>query len=376
MLRKLIAAAFFATIAGSGAARADTTWLSMNVDMVEKSGRWFIGAGAAGGTYHMPDWNSTTTARVPNAGLPPNTGAAELSTDLTLIVPGGTLGYVLPDGTLPAWMGRSVRVSLTGAYVGGYGSSQSSILVSPSAQVYQTSVDGRFGAGTGIGTPALLTDRIKIDQDGFELALRIASDMPIGPGLVISPSLGVFGGYSKTTFDHTGKYFLPTLALNAAAHSINEELSTMKVGLDVGLGVTWRPWSNIALSMAGRAGMVWKRAQLDASDCYQFGIGISECTTPQGAPFTGLQFATSTDDEASKFGFAGSVYLAATYDGGWVVLTVGGFFGWESAVAGVRNPVNSVGIAAVGSQIARPASVQFGSGWKAGGFVTVRIFLQ
>lgn len=46
------------------------------------------------------------------------------------------------------------------------------------------------------------------------------------------------------------------------------------------------------------------------------------------------------------------------------------------AVPGVRNPVNTVGFLANGTQIAGPASIRFASGWEAGGFVMVRILLQ
>ena len=376
MRNKLIAVAVVAAMAPAGAARADTSWLSGNPDMVQKAGRWFIGAGVAGGAYHMPDWTSTTAAAVPLSALPPNVGPASFSTDVSFVAPGGTIGYVLPDGSLPAWLGKSVRLSFTGAYLGGRGGDSRSTPLSPTSTPHYTTVDGRAGLAVFVGVPFRVGERLRVEQEGFELALRLASDVPVGPGLALSPSLGIFGGRTRTNFDFTGNLIQQATGVSFAAHTITERLRARKVGLDAGLAATWRPWSNIALTLAGRGGVVWTRASLTASDCFQFGFGATQCTTPAGTAPTGGAFATSARDRESEVGFVGTVHGALSYDGGWVVLSVGGFFTWESAVPGVRNPVNTVGGAVVGAQIAAPASVRFDSGWKGGGFVTIRFFFN
>jgi hypothetical protein len=191
----------------------------------------------------------------------------------------------------------------------------------------------------------------------------------------MSPALGIFGGYARTSFDFTGSWAVQPAGINLIAHAITERLTSWKVGMNGGLAVTWQPWSPITLTLAGRGGVFWTSTRLSASDCFAAVGGFTECTTPPGtAP--GPFFATSAEDRRSAFGFVGSIQGALSYDAGWSVLSIGGFFTWESAVAGVRNPVNTVGNGAGGTQIADPASIRFNSGWKAGGFVTVRILLN
>lgn len=377
MLRMLFVAAIFAALAVSGAARADTTWLSGTTNVVSKDGRWYIGTGAAGGAFNMPNWNSTAATRVPNTALAPNVGPVRFSANVGFVAPGATLGYVFRDGSLPAWMGQRVRVSFTGSYIGGWGSDRTSTVLSPSSRTYYTTVDGRFGAANGSNNAFVRSESLKIDQSGFELALRLASDFPVSSGMTLTPSLGIFGGHTRTNFDFAGSLASQQFGINTVAHTITQRLTGWKAGLDAGLGMTVRPWRNIALTLAGRGGVYWTRARLNSSDCYQSGVGVSQCTTAQGAAFTGVQYATSAQDSGSAVGFVGTVHGAISYYTDGMVLSFGGFFSWQSAIAGVRNPVNAVGNGpALGSQITGPASVRFAGGWKAGGFVTLRIFLN
>jgi hypothetical protein len=166
MLKRLIAPAIVMAIVGaltgSDAARAETPWLGATADMVSKDGRWFIGTGVAGGGRHLPDWKSTTASRVPfSPAPPPNTGPARFSTDLTFVAPGGTLGYVFPDGSLPAWMGRRVRLSVAGGYFNAHGSDNSSTFL-PNSVTYYTTVDGRYGNQLFSATPAILKERLRV----------------------------------------------------------------------------------------------------------------------------------------------------------------------------------------------------------------------
>jgi hypothetical protein len=273
---------------------------------------------------------------------------------------GLTIGYVFNDGALPLWLGARVRIGLTGT-LQNYADTTSTGFASGATAVQYLGIDGRIIGGQTTGG-ANISETLRVHREGFGLNLRVASDFPLQPDIIFTPSVAVFGGRVRDTYEYQH-----TLAVTSLTYDANERLRTWSAGGEVAGGLTWQATSFLALNVTARGGVVWMRSRLDGTDCISF-TG-NQCSTP-----TIIGFALNTGsvtDSRSRLGFRGGLSLGAALDMRFGILSVGGHFTYDSAVPGVANPglANlNLGAANVG-----PARIRFDDGFRYGGYLNLRI---
>ncbi|HEY7608705.1 MAG TPA: hypothetical protein VIF14_05685 [Alphaproteobacteria bacterium] len=348
-------------------AQAEAIWLNAPLSTPIVQGQWFLGAGVIGGVYRPPDWNSNVES---NSGSVP-LGPTKFSVSTGMLGPGGTIGYTFRDGMFPAWMGTNVRIALSGMKWDGDGSSSKSRHFAGTDRARITAIDGRVGFSNPVGGAGFNFDEtLRQEFDAFEIDLRLTSDRPIGPNLVLIPTVGVFGGSSREKYESDFIFSQP--AFVTAPGFVHERVNSDRIGADLGLGLAWQATSYLRFGIAGRAGFHWVQSRLTADDCWRNVALLTSCSLASGTFVAGSQFATTASDRRSTVGFRGSATTGVTLDGGWIQAQLGGFFTFDSASPGVVNP--TAGTAVTPTNVG-PAHIRFASGYSAGGFFVVRIGL-
>jgi hypothetical protein len=275
---------------------------------------------------------------------------------------GLTVGYVFRDGTLPPWLGSRVRVGLTGSWQSYSDNGSESAVTAFVRPVLYIGVDGRVISLLGTGGP-LATETLNVNRKGFDLNLRMASDFAIAPGWTLTPSIAVFGGRVRDTYNYQHN--------NASGFTFNidERLCTTSFGGDVSAGLTWQATSYLALNATARGGAAWVRSHLDATDCFAFGfVGLS--CAPAFTVGPGASTATVSDSK-SRVGFRGGFSLGGALGMRFGILSVGGFFTYDTAVPGIANPTAAKSTFLAGNL--GPARIRFDDAFSYGGFLNLRI---
>lgn len=123
------------------------------------------------------------------------------------------------------------------------------------------------------------------------------------------------------------------------------------------------------MNVAGTAGIVWQRTRLNGQDCFN-NIVTLPAGTPCGPSNPGFLGSTVSDNRSAT-GFRGSAQLGLSADLRIAVLSIGGFFRYDSHVPGVENPNSQTA-----ANNTSPARVRFDDGIAYGGYVTVRVPLH
>jgi hypothetical protein len=352
-----------AAVVGFGsvtAAQADTGWLGVTALGWEQTPGWFVGPGVSGGFQQLPRWNSTVSIHSPAAVGAPQIFNFSTSPELGGAEGGLTVGYAFRDGMLPPWFGTRVRVGLTGSWQSYSDNTASSGVTSATGAFQYIGVDGRvITALAAAGTP--FTETLRVNRKGFDVNLRIASDFPLQPGWTLTPGVSVFGGRVRDTYNYRHTAFATPIVFD-----IDEKVKTTSFGGDVSAGLTWQATSYLALNATARGGVVWMRSRLEGSDC--FGFGTVSCSPPFTlvGPSTG-----SVTDSRSRVGFRGGLSLGAALDMRFGILSIGGFFTYDSAIPGVSNPTSALATTTPGTIGA--ARIRFDDGFRYGGTLNLRI---
>ncbi len=363
-MRRLLVAglAAIALAADLTDAFASDAWPGGPTATIFESDQFFLSVGGTGGVYHLPKFEAFSRTGFNFAA---DFGRLRIDPDVPALGGGGAIGYVFRTGTFPAWMGERVRVSVGGATWSGQATETVERSVPSGVEAVNVlSVSGTDNLGFGFQT---FGDRVRLrtDYEAFELALRLASDMRLGPRLVVSPSVGVFGGQS--TEDYFFLYGLIIVGGDRVGF-IRETNRTWRVGGDVGLQATYWLLDNLGLSLGGRAGVVYLRTNMKGHDCFAQPSQppFTVCTTPT------FGFRTTVSDSASAVGFRGTVNLGLHLDSGWLQFSLVGFATYETDVPGIRNP--SSGSARPTNQFG-PARIRYSVGHSYGAMATIRVLL-
>lgn len=356
------------------AARSETPWLALAEGTEVRHGDWYIRLGGAGGIYQLPDWRGTLAAFNVITTTTKQFEVQPFGTDAAMANAGIAIGWYLPSASLPAWAGADARIELSAAYIGAWRTQTRSAPFSGANLAAFTTLDGRVATSAAITGTHTVAERLRLALDGFESGLRLATDHRFG-GILVSTSVGVFGGWAEHRYDYTAAVN-PAAGGTAFLQTIDEKLGVTRVGANFGLDGRIPLNEQFALLLGARAGFAWNRVRLDGNDCGRASAANAAfvCSNAPGTFVAGSAYATTASDTRSRYGFVGSAMAALRWDLGFPIVTLGGFFTYDTAVPGVRNPappfVNAGNIITPGSG---RTSIVFEEGYRAGGFLMVTI---
>ncbi|MCW5773432.1 MAG: hypothetical protein KIT16_17455, partial [Rhodospirillaceae bacterium] len=171
----------------------------------------------------LPRWHSTFSfISIASASL---TGPQPFSPEPTGVQPGGEIGFVFRDGTLPAWMGTRVRIGLYGSYFRGVSNQEKNFLQIPDYSQFFTQsgfngqplLKGPIVAGT-------YSEALRVERETFQVGLKLESDIALRPNLSLTPAVAVFGGRAYDSYAMRGG--LVTITNRYVPFSTSEKLRT------------------------------------------------------------------------------------------------------------------------------------------------------
>lgn len=295
-----------------------------------QQGGFYAGGGYRSNFFRIPGFTSGTTAFLTSRILFGHN--FERTNDF-----GGTgrIGYSLRDGSLPAWLGRNVRIELAGGYgvTGQTNSPPQTVttnwtMVSVNGLIVVSDID-----------QATITSSAKVTQSAWQVLLRMTSDFDIwGEGvLLFSPSLAILGGNQDRKFSMYERF-----ATTNASHTVTARLDTTEIGGQLGGRFTYRANWWLAFYAGGHVTLAHRNTNLNANDC--FGAGVV-CN--------GSVFVTSTSQSRSTFVAAPGGEIGAIFaTGGPILLALAAGADYDYRNPGIRLP--NFGDRA-------PASVVYGS---------------
>jgi hypothetical protein len=369
--RLLLGIAVFAsgTLAVAGDGRADPAdpgyWVYDRSPTASfERGQLYGSFDVRGGIQQMPRFSSGFALSPGGFGSVTQRGLSD-DKNAAFAQPGGTIGFAFGDGTFPAWMGNRVRVAFSGSYVSGWSQTNQSFAIPAVGSLQIAMVGGTASPGAGYGGFPIFTDSLRIEREGFNLALRLASDLPMTPSLSLSPSISVFGGQTTDTYKYIAN-IVGTAGIGAP-YNLDESIRTREIGGDLGLTATWQFAPGWALNLGGTAAVVWSRSRLSASDCVNIAVTPSDACGRSNPSLV----TSSGSESRSTVGFRGTGAVSISADMRFAVLTVGGFARYDSRIAGVSNP--QLLATSLATQLTGPARIFYDSGFAFGGMLNLRV---
>jgi hypothetical protein len=270
-----------------------------------------------------------------------------------------------------------VRVEFQGSYRGGSSREQNVFAVPPgvAAEILEINLlgkDVRPGANTGItnGGPTFpLVMSSRIESAAFDMALRARSDFLVRPGVIFSPSIGVFGGRSTDDYDIATFFDRSNVVGGTIANptSIDARQRTWRFGGDVGADVTLRADTGIAFHFGGRVGINHVRTSLDASDCISTALTLPKGTPCATAP---SRFTSSLSTSRNTIGIRTSASGGATINLVYALVGIGGFVSYDTKTPIFQTQTQtSTGFPQTGS----PAGIRFVGALSYGGYASIRV---
>lgn len=257
----------------------------------------------------------------------------------------GELGYALPAGAPPPWLGDHARIFLFGRAL--WGGAQGSDLASGAPNGWSlVSVDNqrlaeRFGQTN-------LTSLARVDERRWTLGLVATTDYALGAALFFSPALGLQIGRGRRGFrivetlgeDTSDESFLPPLV-----RTVDARVRTDDWGGTLGARLTWRPSETLAFHIGGRVAFLARTVRLDVGDCLGTGRGGADPVC------TGSVWITAAASRRSLLAVvpAGEIGLAYAPRPGWLLAIVGG----------LEFDPHSPGLALPTASDRRPARIEF-----------------
>jgi len=243
--------------------------------------------------------------------------------------PAAAIGYAFRDGTVPAWLGANFRVELSGWWLTGSDTATRSTFTpvgTPTAVATLngfTPVVGLLGANLTEDGSATATMHL------FRARVRIASDMPLAPSFVLSPFVGPAGGETQLKY---------SLRVNDLANGVpaliyaqNVKIRWSDIGGTAGARLTYSalPW--LQLHVSGHADLVYRRARLDADDC--FGVFVAfggVCAANAGVP------SSAISARANRFAVIAGGEAGVTFVGSFYLITIAGGAEHDTRVPALR----------------------------------------
>jgi hypothetical protein len=287
---RLFARAIFACALAGTVAAGQAGAQHVDLDRLGGPATW-----QAGGLYIAPGGRAefifvprTTTSFTPD--FLANSPAMEFAATRNATAGGAaTVGLVLPASAVPAWLALP-RIELFGHFTSGRSEQEQAFALAPISAYHSAVGLDLFALGA---TQAY--QRVKVSDDAFRVGLRLAADVPLVAGVVITPEFSFFGGRQSTTYD-----FLTALQFpgNAAQIARTGRLPVTQYGGTVGATLAFRPLPWLAAHGRGVVGMLRNSAELSTAENIVQTIGPT--------------FAFQANTERSATGFIGSFEIGAT----------------------------------------------------------------
>ncbi len=350
MGQKQCALALALAVAWVGSASADDTGLAGA--WLGKDNTFYIGGGFQIATAKGYNWTTLPRRDAPN-GNPISGNVLNFETGDTVTGGSGHLGFVFPARLLPRWLGTGFRVEISGGYT--RGKSQQSRDETPTRAFAVLPLDGSFVLANN-AFPVRYAGDQTVRNEGESVGFKIASDFNIVGRVWLTPSLHV--GYSKQETKLATYYVADQILFPGYVFPVDlqETLTRRSVKGTVGLHLTYRASSRLAIFAGGRVGVSWTSAKYGGQDCFG--------TDPAPAPCNGY-IMTSVEDRAHRTGLtAGVTGGISVFLFNRVILSTVFEAQYESSLMRIRYP-NEVD--------RRAASIEFQSGWSLGGRVSLTI---
>ena len=292
-------------------------------------GGWYAGAGFRAGSFKVPGFESGTTANNDTARLFGHT-----FTRLTSYGATGHFGYALPDGTLPPWLGRNIRLQIFGGY--NDGQAVASTPLGPVETNFSTvSVDGLQVASDS--DTASITSVARVHQRDWQTGFRFATDYEFGRGtFIVTPTFDVIGGQAYRTYR-----LFEDFGLIPTSHTVTARLRSTDIGGTAGAKFSWKASPAWVFHVGGHVTLAHRRVSLDASDC--FGGSRTVCH--------GTIFVTSASDRRTVLAVIPGGEIGATF-------SANGFF-LIGLTLGLEHDNRSPGIRLPALGDRSPASIVF-----------------
>ena len=280
--------------------------------------------------------------------------------ELVLLGPGLTAGYVFSPGVFPDWMGTRVRVSLTGAaWWGSWSSHRRFDLVGTDPTFI--GISGKTGFNDLVPMVGFF-HRLQVEHREAETILRIATDWRLSSSVTLSPSIGAFGGASRTRYKYNAHVIEPGNLLRRA-YRLYQLINGRMIGGLFGLRLNWRINSRLTLHTASHFGAYYAQANLFATDCFNGDTGTL-CQLPG-------TFSSTVRSNRSQAGFRTGITTFLTIRLRRSFIQIGGFVSYLSAMPSVLNQVETNTTA--GRVTGTPLRLVFRHAWTTGGMVMWRL---
>ena len=233
---------------------------------------------------------------------------------------GITAGIFLPK-TWPQF-GQAARIELQGQVFDLTDNTSATYDGTATAAVRWTSVN--LPATVTLGTGGVLTNSLHSEYKGYDLAVRAATDLPAFGPIAITPAVGIFGGNTTTLYDYEDT------EVGGYREYQRENASTDRIGGALSLGARYPIMPQLAVIGGVSGGVYGAFSRLAANDCFSGATSAAPCAAGT---------LTSTSSQKNTVGGKVGGQLGLRYNVGWGAFDLSSGIDWDSAIAGVANPV-------------------------------------
>jgi hypothetical protein len=187
----------------------------------------------------------------------------------------GGIGYILPGGIAPLFLGANARVELDGDFThADVDSTQSragpDFGATPVLLNGTTANNGPICNVAGSGASCPTTSALRARYSAWRLDAKAASDFAFGTATV-TPTIGLTGGHTDTAEDlaqNMDQNFGGVLTPSVLTYNANLDIKSFDVGGKLGLGATVPITGMIAFGAHANVAAVYRHAALSGSDAF------------------------------------------------------------------------------------------------------------
>ena len=326
---RVVILATAAVLAVATAARAESGLVDALTAPAADASGWYLGAGGGVRVQQLPDAALLNDA---------DSGGALATLDTTVVMGGGgvTLGHLFGQQLAPQLWGGRAHLAASAYY---YDGSAEDDLLTRAGNGFMIDFNGD---PIQLITPA----RIAVDTDysDWGLSLRGGLDFDLGGGLLLTPSLALFGGQTRLSQDMTIEEMAGD-SLPNYFDSMSQDVDNTRLGAALGLGASYGFAEGWSLRAGAQVGLTYNISQGQATLCNGNESFAAAC---DGG------FVPPRADEVgdTRFGVQVGGGLGLTYDLGFasVALTVeGSYDSYVPSFDWGNRPGDRPGIAADGA---------------------------
>ncbi|MEJ2118293.1 MAG: hypothetical protein P8Y36_10515, partial [Alphaproteobacteria bacterium] len=245
---------------------------------------------------------------------------------------------------------------------------------------YSLAVTGGDGvSGVLLGTSVLEGDRVyaSVDASLAEAHIRLARDVK-ADGIIVHPFMGLI--YERSSHDYTASFRLaePQVGNLEIPYAYSQGIVSSRLGGDVGVKFTVPLDENLQFHASAAFALFHQASDMSARDCVaraQFSPGFA-CEDTTAFNYTRL-LSTSVSDDDDRLASRVKLEAGMSYLTSFGVLNLNAFAQYDSAVAGVKNPVLTQDQFLGGDPTRPPPShLVFDDAWSYGGKVMLIVPLQ